>query len=259
MLNKISILILIACLYFDNSYSQLILMNGPYKVTMQPSNNNFEDASLSLTSPMTDYITKPDSVSFNFDLANYTLGNQTSDAASKNCANSAKGQHIHFILDNKPYEALYKPNYKTFLSEGKHLLLAFLSRSYHESIKQPKAYIIKQITVGKSTMPDYDLTKPMLFYSRPKGIYLGADTANVLIDFYVVNAVISAKNYKIKLTVNGIDFMLTQWQPFLIQGLPMGVSTIKLQLVNKKGEPVEGPFNIVERKITLAASEPIKQ
>ena len=44
-----------------------------------------------------------------FNVANYELSKQTTDSHSGECANSDKGQHIHFIMDNKPYQALYKP------------------------------------------------------------------------------------------------------------------------------------------------------
>ena len=46
---------------------------------------------------------------FTFDVTgeNYKLGEQTPDAPQKMCANSGKGQHIHLIVDKKPYSAQY--------------------------------------------------------------------------------------------------------------------------------------------------------
>jgi hypothetical protein len=239
--------------------AQIILMNGSLKVSEVVESAAFDDASIQLLSPTNTTLTKADTVNFQFGVTNYTLGNQTPDASQKRCANSAKGQHIHFILDNRPYEALYNPENKVFLKEGKHLLIAFLSRSYHESIKAKNAVLVKEITVGESKEPAINTTAPMLVYSRPKGIYIGQDTGKVLVDFYLLNTKISPKGNRVRLTVNGTTFMLTKWAPYLIEGLSMGENTIKLELVDKKGLVIPGAYNVVERKITLAAAEPLKK
>ncbi|MFM2047920.1 MAG: hypothetical protein RI955_466 [Bacteroidota bacterium] len=252
------ILAAIFTLTIANTNAQVVLMQDKIKLTQINEIDEFPDAELSIKSMKIVGAGMPDTVLFNFDVKNYSLGNQTPDASQKRCANSAKGQHIHFIVDNKPYEALYKPEIKTTFAQGPHLVLAFLSRSYHQSIKSKKAYVLKQIKSGNTKLPDYDITKPMLFYSRPKAFYIGADTQNVLLDFYVVNTTISKKTNRVRATINGKIFMLNDWKPFLIQGLPMGITKIKLELVNKKGKLVEGAFTSIEREITLAASEPIK-
>jgi len=114
----------------------------------------------------------------------YQLGEQTPDADQLMCANSAKGQHIHLIVDNEPYNALYEPMHEMELADGDHYVLAFLSRSYHQSLKNPNAFLAKKITVsgGKATASG-QITEPMLFYSRPKGTYVGDDINNVLLEF----------------------------------------------------------------------------
>jgi hypothetical protein len=253
------LLFLLLVVFTGKLSAQIVLTNGGIKITEVKESAAFDEATLALKAPSSFLLPKADTVHFDFEVSNYQLGNQTPDAGQKRCANSAKGQHIHFIVDNKPYEALYKPTTKTFLKEGKHLMIAFLSRSYHESIKASNAFLVKQITVGNTTEPDLDLTKPMLVYSRPKGIYIGQDTGRVLVDFYVLNTKLSAKGNRVRLTVNGNVFMLINWKPYLVEGLPMGESTIKLELVDKKGQVIPGPYNVVERKITLAAAEPLKK
>lgn len=257
MKSLICAIVLTLCI--ASTQAQVVLMNGSIKLTEVNESSAFDNATLGLKQPLNLTLPKADTVNFEFDVQNYTLGNQTPDAGQKRCANSAKGQHIHFILDNKPYEALYKPANKVFLKPGKHTLIAFLSRSYHESIKTSTAYVVKQITVGTTADTAVDITKPMLVYSRPKGYYIGQDTGRVLVDFYVINTKLSPKGNRVRLTVNGTVFMLSNWKPYLVEGLPMGESTIKLELVDKKGRVIPGPYNVVERKITLAAAEPIKK
>jgi len=202
------------------------------------------------------YTISKDSVQFDYSLSDYTLGNQTPDAASKSCANSAKGQHIHLLLNNLPYEAWYLPSFKKRLVEGHYVALSFLSRSYHESIKISSAFVLKQFNVGKNegtTIGDINLKQPLLFFSRPKGEYIGNDTKKILLDFYLINTKLSSKGNKLRATINGKEFIITDWKPYFIEGLPMGESTIKLELLDKNNQPVSKDlmFQTIERKITL--------
>ena len=51
-------------------------------------------------------------VEFNFAVDNYQLGAQTDSPNAKKLANSGKGQHIHFIINNQPYSAHYESKFK---------------------------------------------------------------------------------------------------------------------------------------------------
>ena len=46
--------------------------------------------------------------------------------------------------------------------------------------------------------------------------------------------------------------MIEEWVPYYIEGMPMGENTIKLELIDAEGNLIEGPFNVVERTITLS-------
>lgn len=212
----------------------------------------FDDAVLVQNSP-TNLSWSDTMVDFNFSIKNYSLGIPTTDAGEKLCANSPQGQHIHHILNNEPYTAHYEGGFKKTLKDGQYLSLSFLSRSYHESIKNKTAYQITQFSVGVNDIAKpYDLSKPMLFYSRPKGEYKGADTKYVLLDFYLVNCDLSKKGYKVKASINGVDFLLEQWTPFFIEGMKEGDNTIELTLLDKNNSIVQAPFNPMKRTIKLS-------
>jgi hypothetical protein len=184
----------------------------------------------------------------NYTVENYELGKQTGMSGIKTCANSAKGQHIHNIIDNEPYTALYESSAKVKAkNDGQHIVLSFLSRSYHESIKNKNAYVISSTITGASrTMVRYaqpDLSKPMLFYSRPKGEYTGSETAAVLLDFYLVNCSLSKDGYSVLAEINGNRFKLTKWCGYFMEGLPMGENIIKLTLLDKNGKTVDSPYS----------------
>ena len=209
----------------------------------------YEDASLNLTDPAT---IDGGEVSFNFDVENYELGVQTSDATSNGLANSGKGQHIHFIVDNGPYSAHYEPSFTKTLEPGSHTILAFLSRSYHLSVKNKNAFVVQTINVGdEAPASEIDLSASHLFYSRPKGTYEGDDTKKLLLDFYLLNTELSPDGNKVRATINGTEFIIDEWAPHQIEGLPLGEVTVKLELIDANGELIDSPYNPVERTVTL--------
>lgn len=166
-----------------------------------------------------------------------------------------KGQHIHVILDNEPYEADYDPS-KPFspengkfnnLSPGTHTLRAFPGREWHESIKQNEgAFDMIVFNVGKPTITNIDKKAPLLTYSRPKGENrFKEDPRGLMLDFYVSNANIGINDYKVKYTLNGKDSkILTSWQPvwWKWEELGPGDYTILLELLDKNNKPV--PFKV---------------
>jgi len=193
---------------------------------------------------------------FDFDVAkgDYVLGAQTDDAEQKMCANSGKGQHIHLIVDNAPYAAKYTNKFDYEIEDGEHHILAFLSRSYHESIKTDKAHVAKKVNIKNNTIVDEaPIMESMLFYSRPKGTYTGKkETEKVMLDFYPINANIGTTQ-KIIATINGEEHEITKWQPYYITGLPLGKNSITLSLVGLDGNKLVAPHNPVTREFTLMA------
>lgn len=190
-----------------------------------------------------------------FGVKNYALTSQTSDAPHKHSSNSAKGQHIHFILDDEPYVALYEPQHEVTLPlNSEHYLLCFLSRSYHESLKNPSAAVLKHFKIdGEGNIQQLDIpSSPMLFYSRPKGDYSGEDTKNILLDFYVYGGKLG-NSLQVKATIDDSTFILKDWQPYFIENAPMGDLNVKLQLQHADGSPVEGPNTSADRVAHLSA------
>jgi hypothetical protein len=240
-------------------------------ISIVPVGNSpeFNDAQLILKNTTSNKRDKDSTdVVFNFDVKNYELKMQTPDTGSKLCNNSAQGQHIHFILDNQPYKALYVPTNKIAVANNtEHYLMAFLSRSYHESIKTKGAAIVFHFRVdanGKLQKMETPTT-PMVFYSRPKGDYMGKDTTNVLLDFYVWNGTLAADGHKVTAKISNENtpardttFTITDWKPYFINHLMTGKCHVTLTLTDKDGKPVDGPNTTVTRHFQLAAQEPLK-
>jgi len=227
------------------------------KMSIEPlaEGDDFANAKLMIKDVKTEMVGKDSAkMMVNFDVANYELTKQTMDMNSGECANSDKGQHIHFIMDNKPYQALYKPeNAVTLPLNSEHYLLCFLSRSYHLSVKAPEAAVVVHFKIDEkgNYVKLEDAKTPMLFYSRPKGEYAGKDTQNLLLDFYVKNATLAPDGYKIKVAVNDTTFTVDKWQPYFIKNAPKGDLKVKIQLQDASGKDVTGVNTMVERKVTL--------
>lgn len=225
-------------------------------VTITPLQGSPEYPEASLSHSGGDMIEVPaGSVDFDFTVENYELGVQTENAGKNGLANSAKGQHIHYILDNDPYSAHYESKFSKEVSEGDHVLIAFLSRSYHESVKNSNSFVVKKIRAGNPSedqQMDVDFSAEHLFYSRPKGTYKGEDAKKVLLDFFLVGTEISEMGNKVKVVVNNNEeYLINEWVPHVIEGMPMGENKIQLTLVDENLEPIPGPFNAVSRTITL--------
>lgn len=215
---------------------------------------DFPGATLSIASITGEKVgTDSAKITVKYAVKDFKLTEQTEH--QHNMANSHDGQHIHFILDNTPYAALYKPEHSvTVPLNSEHYLMSFLSRSFHESIKTADASKLIKFKVnadGKiEELPTP--TEASLFYSRPKGDYKGEDTKTLLLDFFVANTTLAADGNKVKADINGQEFMLDQWVPYEILNLPMGENSIKLTLIDKEGNALTGDNVSVERKINLS-------
>jgi len=220
------------------------------EVTPLPHAKEFPGATLTVSSLASEKLGNDSAkVTIKYGIQNFALTDQTDH--EHHMANSADGQHIHFILNNTPYVALYKPEHTFHVPiNSEHYLLSFLSRSFHESIKTTDAFkFIKFKVNADGKIEEQNVpTEPSLFYSRPKGDYKGADTKSVLLDFFVVNTDISPEGNKVKAVVNGQEFILDRWIPYEITNLPNGETTIQLTLVDKDGSALTGDNVTIERK-----------
>jgi hypothetical protein len=165
-----------------------------------------------------------------------------------------KGQHIHVILDNEPYEADYNPSapfspdkFKN-VAPGTHTLRAFPSREWHESIKQEDAadFDFVVFNVGSPTVTNVIKKAPLLTYSRPKGDYkFKDDPRGLMLDFYLTDARLGDNDYKVRYTLDGKKTaVLTKWEPvwWKWEDVPVGEHTVVLELLDRSNQPV--PFKV---------------
>jgi hypothetical protein len=215
----------------------------------------FPEAQMQMRAPVAGATLPSGEVAFDYQTTNFQLTKMSGGPHMAEMANSMKGQHIHNIVDNQPYTAHYDTKFTKAIPDGQHVVLSFLSRSYHESLKHLGAYDLTVINVGNTpapTTPIIDVKAPNLFYSRPKDTYSGVDAKRIMLDFYLVNTKLEPGGNRVRATINGAEFMLDQWLPYQMEGLPAGENTVKLELVDSSGTMIPGPYNSVTRTFTVA-------
>lgn len=181
------------------------------------------------------------------------------------------GPHVHLILDNEPYLAVYEPKASialrdvapgASLGEGQHVLIAFPSRENHVSVKPDRGarpFAAVSFWIGKRGTPTWRPTDPTLVYSRPKGEYAGPEADEVLLDFYLLNAELGEGKFFVHPMItpplgDPRSITVTAWQPFQLKNLPVGETRVKLELRDPSGVVVPGPWNSTERVITVKRS-----
>jgi hypothetical protein len=189
----------------------------------------------------------------------------------KNWQTAPGSQHVHLILDNKPYKPIYDTKAGVKLSElsggtleeGQHVLVAFPSRANHESVKTKDALVIVPFYVGKKGEAKVDPKKPMLVYSRPKGDYKGEAGNHVLVDFQLANVALAEGKEHVHVTVTGpgIEKPLTEHvekfgTPLYLDGLRNGAYEIKVELMGADNKPLPGPWNATTRTINIDHDAP---
>jgi hypothetical protein len=169
------------------------------------------------------------------------------------------GPHLHLLLDNQFYQAVYdvsQPIPIENLTPGTHTLRAFAVRPWHESFKNDGAYAQVSFSVFTPSPENQPIDKaPLLTYSWPKGSF-GAEP--ILLDFYLTHAPLhalasqhadAAPDWKIRVTVNGESFLLDTWEPIWLEGFRPGQNWLKTELLDSQGRPLETPFNTTVRLI----------
>lgn len=203
-----------------------------------------------MTYPTENEVVPNGDVTFRFDVKNYNL--------------ATGGNHLHLIVDGKPYQAVYDPSgfkYPETLSPGVHTAVVFASRPWHETWKDAESIDVVTFYVGKKTNErPIDYSKPLLLFSRPKGTQGGdnlmnpTNAARVLFDFYLWNVDLTPGGYKVQLGIDGRTWYTDQWRPFWITGLKDGKHTFTLRLLDKHGRFVKTPYAPYSREIEIKSA-----
>ncbi len=123
------------------------------------------------------------------------------------------------------------------LMYGNNVFLAFLTDKEGISIKTNKGSVLKNVVMGDMEGL-FDMNQPHLFYYLPQ-----TSGVSPILDFYLVNTSINKDGNKVKVIINQTEFILNKWAAYQISGLPKADNKIRIQLIDKNGKLIDGPFN----------------
>ena len=221
------------------------------KIFAEDRSDAVEGAQVRITSPKNEDDLDEGTVSLVFEVSGLELGAQTQSPRAGEIANSDLGQHVHLIVNGESYTAHYEDGKVDLdLLSGLYTVLAFPSRSYHESFKNKGASDLINFCVqnpqGGCIQRAHDVRAEGgegIFYSRPKGEYSGAGAEKIMLDFYLRNLKLSEDGPKAKYTVTKKDetdknwsIVLDEWKPAFITGLETGTYIVRLDLVDGSGQ-----------------------
>src|SRR5437870_5724420 len=125
------------------------------EVKIEPATGSpeYPAAKLTIVSPRDGQVFKNpnDSVLVVMQVSGIQLAVPTDADSTRGIAYSKQGQHVHVIIDDKPYMADYKngqPFNVGVLAPGMHTIRAFPSFSWHESIKSHGAFATRTFFAG---------------------------------------------------------------------------------------------------------------
>ena len=132
---------------------------------------------------------------------------------------------------------------------GNNVFLAFLTDENGISVKTNKGSVLKNAVLG-GVESLFDMEQAHLFYYLPQ-----AEIAAPILDFYLVNTSISEGGNKVKVTINETEFLINKWAAYKIGGLNNLENTVRIQLLDKNNNLIEGPFNDSgERRFLLGSN-----
>jgi hypothetical protein len=188
-------------------------------------------------------------VAVRFELEGYELRVPTPTGDQRGLARAPDGQHIHLIVNDRSYQAVYDLDEPVVLGDlpaGTHVIRAFPGRDWHESVKAPGAFDQVVIVIGDGPLESF--VGENVIYSRPQGVYEGAAADSILVDFYVNGLELGPGAYQILFTLDdGQRFEVTDWQPYMLVGLADGEHTLRMEVFDSEGEAVNTPLLPVER------------
>lgn len=185
--------------------------------------------------------------------------------------NVADGEHTLRVFPSRPWHEAYKNN-------GAFQMVKFTVKNGGADASKPTTTNTGNTMANANTAPTpegkdmqnstagaVDPTKPLLTFSRPKGEYKGADADAIMIDFWLTNAILAGDDLPIERTGpvpticrvrysidGGEPKLIEKWQPIWLTGWTTGKHTIKLELVDEKGNVIDnGGYNSTTREITI--------
>lgn len=151
--------------------------------------------------------------------------------------NGIQGYSIAYLANNYELSQFKSDVFNVELMYGNNVFLAFLTGKNGVSIKTNKGSVLRNAVLG-GVESLFDMKQPHLFYHLPQG-----EMNESILDFYLANTSISDDGNRVKVTINKTEFIVNKWAAYQISGLKNQENTVRIQLLDKNNQLIEGPFN----------------
>jgi len=166
------------------------------------------------------------------------------------------GNRLHVILDNgvpQPWTDVRRPFPLKNLTEGGHSVRVLAVRPDGTSIRGPEAFALVHFYVKRKDFQNYaDPEGPFLTVNLPVAGEVDLDgQGRLCFDYWAHNADFAQSGLRLKYQLDAYEGELAEEGPVYWSNLPPGRHKLVVELFDKTGQPVFGPFNRVEREFTV--------
>jgi hypothetical protein len=171
------------------------------------------------------------------------------------------GCNIHFKLDNEPFEVQFDPSHPHVFRDvkpGTHTARVYAANHRHEAIPGTMDMVtFSVIYPTEDNRPEPGV--PLLTWNLPQGEYKGLDAADIAADFLVTDGALSKHGYRVQVYVDGRRDIVYDNAPRHYKDLAPGFHVIRMDLVDRQGHLVPGPFNTVSNTILLSPEKQLSR
>ncbi len=200
--------------------------------------SDFPDAILEMYSPLGNQTFKPGKVPFEFNIKNYPF------------AEGLSGFQLNMILNSSDPVGYNMPIFQRELNEGTYRAVAYLIDEEGLALKEFGNYVDRDFMVG-DTRPFPYSAEPYIALNLPANGQIYTQEEEVVIDFLVVGGDMKLDGLKVQISLNDFTYEIEEVTPVRVANLPTGEYSLSVNLLNKSGQEMDGPFSTVRKTITI--------
>tara|TARA_Y100000589_G_scaffold196170_1_gene185420 strand:- start:1724 stop:2557 length:834 start_codon:yes stop_codon:yes gene_type:complete len=221
-----------------SDYSPIILERGGIKLVEFIDFPPFSDVETKIATQ--NQIFKMGTNKIEFKNKFFNLGEKTVEEKEHGVRLNERGQYLGVLSLQNSLQKVVDGHFETEIEKGDNLFFCFLSRSYDLSIKNKNASFLFKINADPSgCFSETELSDTVIALLQPRGTFTTSQGENILLDFFMKNISLSSGDY-ISLEIDKVEFKLTSWVPFWIQGLKPGSHKISIDFKTKDNKTIKG-------------------
>jgi hypothetical protein len=200
--------------------------------------NDYPDAILEMYVPLSNQTFKPGKIPFEFNIKNYPY------------AEGLSGFQLNMILNSGDPVGYNMPIFQRELKEGTYRAVAYLIDEEGLALKEFGNYVDRDFMVG-ATRPFPYSAEPYIALNLPANNQIYTPEEEVIVDFLVIGGDMNLDGLKAQIILGNHTYEIEEVTPVRIANLPKGEHNLSVNLLNKSGKELDGPFSSVRKTIKV--------